>query len=225
VRRLAIDVRAPLGPQLAAAADAISRGLVVAFPTDTLYGLAADPRSERALARLFDLKGRDADRVVALAAADLAQVRQVAQVNDAAARLAEAFWPGPLTLVLPRRPGLEAPLAGGGHTVGIRVPDHPVARALALVCGHPVTATSANRTGRHPLADPGEVVRQLPALDLIVDAGPAPGGAPSTVVDLSQGPPILVRSGAVPWNRVLESLASVSDSPTPPLAPDGNRVQ
>ncbi len=205
------------------AAQALRDAGVVAFPTDTLYGLAADPRSEIAMARLFSLKGRGATRVVALIAADLTQVSAIADVGEAAARLARRFWPGPLTLVLPARAMLSREAVGAGPSIGVRVPDHRVARALAAAFGHAVTATSANRSGMPPTSDPEEVARQLPGVDLLLDAGPAPGGPPSTVVDLSRGMPVLVRAGAVPWERVLESLASASDRSSPPLAPDGHR--
>lgn len=215
----------PAPPELAEAARAIAEGLVVAFPTDTLYGLAVDPRSSGALARLFALKGRGAERAVALVAADLAQVRQVAEIDEVAVCLADAFWPGPLTLVLPARRALSPSVLNDRGAVGVRVPDHAVARSLARLCGHPVTATSANLTGEPASADPEEVARRLPGLDVLVDAGRAPGGPPSTVVELRDGRPILVRAGAVAWERVLESLASASDRSFPPPAPDGTRFQ
>lgn len=205
MRRLTVDLTFGDGA-LVEAARALRAGDVVAFPTDTLYGLAADPRSEGALARLFALKGRGAEKVVALIASDLPQVRTVATVSDAAARLAARFWPGPLTLVLPARAGLASAVVSDAGAVGVRVPDHGVARALAAGFGHAITATSANRSGDAPTADPDEVARQLPGVDLLVDAGRSPGGPPSTVVDLSRGAPVLLRAGAVPWERVLESL-------------------
>lgn len=187
------------------AAAVIAAGGVVAFPTDTFYGLAADPRSDAALDRLFGLKGRPQDRTVPLIAADTAQVAAVAHVSPLAGALGRAFWPGPLTLVLEARAGLAAAALQDGR-VAVRVPDHPVARALALAVGHPITATSANRSGVPATPDPQRVKQSLPGLDLVLAVGPAPGGPASTIVDASGAAPRLVRAGAVAWARVLESL-------------------
>jgi L-threonylcarbamoyladenylate synthase len=225
VRRLTVPPDTASGAWLEEAAAAVAAGLVVAFPTDTLYGLAADPRSTVAMARLFDLKGRAGAHVVALAASDLAQVRQVVEVDGVAERLAAAFWPGPLTLVLRPLGTLAPAVLGGTGGVGIRVPDHPVARGLARLFGCPVTATSANRTGEPASTSPDDVAHALPGLDVLVDAGPSAGGPPSTVVDLSGDAPVLVREGAVAWERVLEFLVSASDSSSPPFPPDGTRIQ
>lgn len=194
------------------AAAVIAAGGVVAFPTDTYYGLAADPRSETALRRLFELKGRPQDRTVPLIAADTAQVTAIAHVSPLAATLAGAFWPGPLTLVLEARDGLAAAALHGGR-VAVRVPDHAVARALALAVGHPVTATSANRSGAPPSGDPRRVERDVPGVDLFLDAGAAPGGSASTIVDASGTAPRLLRAGAIEWPRVLESLGSAPSAP------------
>lgn len=213
--RLRLDDPGAGGPELALAAQAIRSGRLVAFPTDTLYGLAADPRSPEAVARLFALKGRKVGKAVPLVAADLEQVTACAVLTPAARRLAERYWPGPLTLVLPSRPGLVPALLGDGATIGIRVPNHPLARALARHAGHALTATSANPSGTLPTADPDEVARTLPALDVLLDAGRAPGGPPSTIVDLTGSAPRLVRAGAVPWDRVLESLGPAPTNAAP----------
>ena len=197
-------------PQLTPAVEAIRDGRVVGYPTDTLYGLAVDPRSEEALVTLFALKGRSADRVVALVGASLAQVEIFADIGGAARRLADRFWPGPVTLVVPARPGLAPAVRSEAGLVGVRVPDHPVARALADACGHPVTATSANTSGAPPVRAPEQVARALPGLAVLLDAGPSPGGPPSTVIEVAGGDVRLVREGAVPWSRVLEFLGSPS---------------
>jgi len=206
MRVLKLDAHAPLEPQLRAAAAEIAAGGVVGFPTETFYGLAADPRSEQAVARLFALKGREASQPIGLIAADLAQVEQVVDLPARARRLAHAFWPGPLTLVLPARVTLVAAVRSERGLVGVRVSSHPVARALAAAFGHPITATSANRSGEPPAETAEVVARLLPDLPVLVDGGPAPGGAPSTVVEVGDGGITLLRPGAVPWERVLESL-------------------
>lgn len=208
--RIAIDPSRPLGPQLTRAVVALREGRVVAFPTDTLYGLAADPRSESALDRLFALKGREADRRVALIGASRDQADAVGEFTDAARRLAERFWPGPLTLLVPSRPGVAERSRSPRGLIGIRVPDHAVARALAEAFGHAVTATSANRAGEAATSFPDQVAAALPSIDVLVDAGPSPGGAPSTMVQADGEAVQLVREGALPWGCVLEFLKSPS---------------
>jgi L-threonylcarbamoyladenylate synthase len=193
-----------------AAVDAMRRGLVVAYPTDTLYGLAVDPANHEAVTRLFALKGRALGHAVPLIAADAAQVRACARLTPLAERLALAFWPGPLTLVLEATSGIDDRVLGNGGTVAIRVPDHMVARALAAAAEGPVTSTSANPSGQPPTADPDEVARSLPAVDVLIDGGMAPGGAPSTIVDATGNRPVLIRSGAIAWERVLEFLGPAS---------------
>ena len=205
--RIRVDVSRDLGPQLAPAVDAIRRGQVVAFPTDTLYGLAADPRDEGAVGAVLAVKGRGQDRTVALVASSLEQADRVVVLAGQARLLAARFWPGPLTLVVPARASV-APGAQSSGRAGIRVPDHPVARALAEACGHPLTATSANRSGEPAAADPDAVAASLPGIAVLVDAGTTAGGPPSTVVDATTDPARLLREGALPWSRVLEFLSA-----------------
>jgi L-threonylcarbamoyladenylate synthase len=208
MKRIRVRMDQPLEPQLADAAAAIHAGDIVAFPTDTLYGLAADPRSQAAIEGVFALKGRDAAHTIALVAGDLAQVDEIAVLSPLALQAAKEFWPGPLTMLLRAKPGLASATVGDGGLVGVRVPNHIVALSLTRACGHALTATSANRTGQPATADPDEVAGQLPALDVLLDAGKAPGGPASTLVDLSGGAPRLVRAGATSWDRVLEFCTS-----------------
>jgi L-threonylcarbamoyladenylate synthase len=201
-------------PILAASDDAIRRageilrrGGVVAYPTDTLYGLAADPRSAEAVRRLFEAKGRESSLAIPLIASTLEQALKAGEFSDAHVRLAKAFWPGPLTIVVPARSTIARDLLGGGSTVAIRVPAHPVAAALAAELGFCITSTSANRSGQVPATTAEQVAVDLgDAVDLVVDGGPSRGGPPSTIVELSEHGPRLIRAGAVPWDRVLESL-------------------
>ncbi len=210
--RLRIDRTRPLGPQLRDAISAIRAGVVVAVPTDTLYGLAADPRSTAAVEAIFSLKGRAPEKGLPLIASDVEQVEAFAEMGPAARRVAEAFWPGPLTLLLRSNVAFAPNVCGDDGVVAVRVPDDAVARALARGAGQVLTATSANRSGQPASADPDVVATVLPELPVLIDAGPCPGGAPSTIVDL-RDEPRLVRDGAVPWGRVLEFLGSprVSD--------------
>jgi L-threonylcarbamoyladenylate synthase len=206
--RIRVDARHPDRAAIARAADLLRTGGLAAIPTDTLYGLAADAFQGDAVARVFAVKGRASDRALPLVAASTEQVRQYFGVLPAiGARLADRFWPGPLTLVLLAPDGLPPDVTGGLDTVGVRVPAHAVTTALCGACGVPLTATSANLSGDPPTDDPDSVVRALgDTIDVLVDAGRTPGGAPSTIVDVSGAEPRLVRPGAIAWEEVQACL-------------------
>ena len=192
---------------IARAAGVLRRGGVVAFPTDTFYGLAVDPRNAAAVQRLFAVKGREAAKASPLIAASLEQARDAVVFDERAEGLAAHFWPGPLSLVLPARSPVCRDVLGGGASAAVRVPADATARDLAAALGFCVTATSANLSGHPPAQTPDEIdaaVRE--AVELIIDGGRAPGGAPSTIVDLTGEAPMLVRAGAIPWDRVLTFL-------------------
>jgi L-threonylcarbamoyladenylate synthase len=203
---LQVDPRDPDPAVIRQAAEMIRDGLVVAYPTDTLYGLAVDPRQAAAVLRLFALKGRADTSPLTLIAADLSQVRAAGEMSSVAERLATRWWPGPLTILITARAIVAAETLAGGRTVGVRIPNDRVATALAREAGFCVTATSANRSGATAASTPAAVADALPDLDAVLDAGPAPGGPPSTIVDASARVPTLVRAGVVPWDRVLRSL-------------------
>jgi len=190
---------------LAAAAARLRQGGIVAFPTDTFYGLAVDPCSDAAVRALFSLKGRAPAAAIPLIAASLAQVEAWCELGPASRALAAAFWPGPLSLICDAPSAVAVAVHGGRRTVAIRVPDHPVARALAEAFGAPVTATSANRSGE-PAASRASDVPWPDDAVLVIDAGPTAGGAPSTIVDARASAPVLVRDGAIAWSRVLHSF-------------------
>ena len=203
---LRVDPRAFTEADLAPALEWLRLGKVVAYPTDTFYGLAVDPASDAAVAALFALKGREASAAIPLIAASMPQVEAWCGLSPLARRLADAFWPGPLSLICDA-PDLVVPAVHGGRrTVAIRVPDHPIARALASAWGGPLTATSANRSG----APPARSVSGLSDLHddhlLVIDGGDTAGGTPSTIVDARGETPMLIRAGAIEWERVLHSL-------------------
>lgn len=204
---LKVNSVAPQPEIVQRAAIAVREGHIVAFPTDTFYGLAVDPVSAAAIAHLFEVKGRPAERAVPLVAADAADVeRLVVPLRGHAAELARRFWPGPLSLVLPAPENLTHAAAANG-TLAVRVPGSEVARDLARSAGGLITATSANLSGMPPAATADAVIAALgESVAIVLDAGPAPGGMPSTIVDARERFVRLVREGAVPWNRVLESL-------------------
>jgi L-threonylcarbamoyladenylate synthase len=204
MRRVFVDPQSPQRDAIEEAATWILRGGVVAIPTDTLYGLAADPFSADAVARVFEVKGRGADRALPLIAADTAQAAtHLGRLPPIAERLAARYWPGPLTLLVSAPRGVAAAVHGGTGLVGVRVPRDEVARAICRMVGRPITATSANVSGTPATDDPAEVERALgDRLDLLVDTGRTPGGAPSTIVDVTSTPPALVRGGAIPWDEI-----------------------
>jgi L-threonylcarbamoyladenylate synthase len=209
MRRVFVDPAAPQRDAIAEAVKWILRGGIVALATDTLYGLAVDPFNRAAVARLFDVKGRDAARAIPMIASDFAQVATfLGSLTPAAQRLAAQYWPGPLTLVLPAPAALPAIVTGGLASVGVRVPAHDIARAVCAGCGHPVTATSANISGEPATANPDDVERTLAGrVDFLLDTGAAPGGPPSTIVDMTVSPPALVRAGAISWVDITAFLA------------------
>jgi L-threonylcarbamoyladenylate synthase len=204
VLRLNINPVAPESDLIDTAAQAIRERRLLAVPTDTLYGLAADPFDAEAVARVCRLKGRAADRGVPLVAADVDQiVTALGALPMLAQRLAVRFWPGPLTLLMTAPERLPRDVTAGTGRVGVRVPAHAVTRALCLASGSPLTATSANRSGRPATNDPDVVADTLGAdLDMMLDAGITPGGPPSTIVDVSDAAPRLVRAGAIPWEVI-----------------------
>ena len=207
--RIRIDPNGSDAADLEVAAHALRGGGVVAFPTETFYGLAADPRNAAAVDTVFRVKGRPARLAIPLIAADLAQVIGVAgRLPPLACRLAEAWWPGPLTIVMPAWDGLTPALLENG-TVAVRVSGLPAARALARALGHPVTSTSANLSGELPARDADAVAASLGrGIDVLLDGGATAGGLPSTIVDVTGTAPRLIRAGAVTWDRVLECLNS-----------------
>jgi len=199
----------PDGPGARAeAVELLRAGLIVAVPTDTVYGIAADLSLPDAIERLFAAKGRPPERAVAVLLADAAQASVLGVMGPAASLLAERFWPGGLTLVLPVRSEARLPgvLAAGAPTIGVRVPDHPAPRAIAAVLG-PLPTTSANRSGEADARDAAEIAERLgSAVALVLDGGPIRGGPASTVVDCSVALPVVLRAGAIPPAEIAAAL-------------------
>ncbi|HEV8583947.1 MAG TPA: L-threonylcarbamoyladenylate synthase [Methylomirabilota bacterium] len=196
---LRVDPVAPEARVLDEAARVLRAGGLVAFPTESFYGLGAAALEPTAVRRVFEAKGRPASMpllVVIDAPAMLAEI--VADVPERARALMARHWPGPLTLVFRAAPRVPAEVTAGTGTIGVRVPAHPVPRGLAARLGTPVTAPSANPTGGAPPVTAAAVQALLGgALDLVLDGGPTPGGAPSTVVDVTVDPPRVIRQGAI----------------------------
>ena len=191
--------RRPNADGLAAAASALRDGKLVGFPTETVYGLGADARDPAAVARVFAAKGRPSDHplICHVGSADDARPL-VAAMSPAAEALATAFWPGPLTLVMPRSSAVPNAVTGGRDTVAVRVPAHPVALALLHAFGGPVAAPSANRFGRPSPTHAEDVVDELgDAVAMVLDGGPCRIGIESTVVDMTTDPPQVLRPGRI----------------------------
>jgi L-threonylcarbamoyladenylate synthase len=188
----------------------LREGGVVAFPTETVYGLGADAENERAVGRVFEIKGRPIGHPVIVHLADASQIELWARdVPESAYALARRFWPGPLTLVLPRTKRASDLVTGGQDTVALRVPSHPIAQGILRAFGGGVVAPSANRFGavsatraEHVVADLGD------AVDLVVDGGPATIGIESTIVDLAHGAPAILRPGGVTREALSDALGT-----------------
>lgn len=199
----------PLKEGLPEAVAVVAQGGVVAFPTDTVYGVGVSAENPEALKRLYLLKGREADKPIPLLLDDVNRLKEISEGASALAwRLAEAFFPGALTLVVPLSRRFPKELNGGVGTVGVRVPDHEGALRLLAACGGYLAVTSANRSGERPATNADEV-RDIfgDELDLLLDGGQTLGPLPSTVVDTTTHPPRILRLGAFPIER-LEAVLS-----------------
>jgi L-threonylcarbamoyladenylate synthase len=196
---LTVDPRRPDAGTIAEAARVLLRGGLVAFPTETVYGLGARAFDEEAVARVFSAKGRPFRHPLIAHVEGEARARELARWwPERASALARAFWPGPLTLVVERAPHVPAAVAGGGDSIAVRAPAHPVARALIAALGEPIAAPSANRYQGLSPTTAAHVVRQLGgAVDLVLDGGPCEAGIESTVVDLRGERPLALRPGAL----------------------------
>ncbi len=187
------------------AAQIILRGGVLAFPTETYYGLAALASDREAVERVYSLKRRPPDKSLSILIADLAELKNwVMAIPNEAHNLMARFWPGPLTLVFAAAKHVPASLTAGTGKVGVRISPHPIAQALVQAVGAPITATSANRSGAPSCRNSTEVLAQLGSdLDAVLDAGLTPGGKVSTIADVSIRPPKILRTGAITAREVL----------------------
>lgn len=195
---------------LAQAAAVLRAGGLVAFPTDTVYGVGAHALLPDAVARLYTAKVRPEGKAIPLLLADAADIERVSRdLPPLAWRLIAAFWPGALTLVVPRSAWLPDIVTAGGPTVAVRLPDHPAPRALARALGAPLAATSANLSGQAEATTAAEVLAQLDGrIELLLDGGVCAGGVASTVLDLTVHPPAILRAGALDLAQLQRLLAA-----------------
>ena len=211
--RKSLTLDLSLSAQVDIAVSHLSRGGVVAIPTDTLYGLAASAVDPEAVARVFGIKGRPGGIAMPVLLADPQDLDLYATaLSEVARELANRFWPGPLSLVLKRSEAMPDAATAGRDTVALRVPDHPVPRAIARRLGAPITGTSANPSGQPAATTASKVREQLGnAVDLVVDAGESPIGESSTILDVTGPSLVALRVGAV-------SVADISDATGLPVA-------
>lgn len=191
---------------LPCALEILKAGGLVAFPTDTVYGLGALAFDQAAIESLYPAKDRPPEKAIPILIAGAENLEEVADpIPMLARRLAERFWPGPLTIVLPKHPNLPAAVSAT-ETVGVRVPDHEIARALLRAAG-PMAVTSANLSGRESPRTAEEAMRQLNGrIPLVLDGGETPGGVPSTVVDISGAEPAILRAGPISLEQIKSGL-------------------
>ncbi len=199
-----MDFLTPDPRGVAAVAELLRAGEVIGFPTDTVYGLAALAGHERAVRRVFELKGRSLSQPLVLMVAEPGQLDAWACVDDRARGYMRRWWPGPLTLVLPAREGVRPPLTSSGepHTIAVRIPGHDVALALLREVGEALATTSANRSGDPPALTPLETA-WVSGLAAVLDGGRAPGAVPSTLLDVTGAEPRILREGPVPAEVLL----------------------
>jgi L-threonylcarbamoyladenylate synthase len=198
----------PSDQEIEKAAEILRAGGLVAFPTETVYGLGADASNPAAVKKIFAAKGRPADHPVIVHIADMSELKHWAEeVPRAAWLLAEKFWPGPLTMVLKRSAQVSDLISGGQNTVGLRVPGHPVARKLLKAFGGGIAAPSANKFGRLSPTTATHVREELGnAVEIVLDGGPCDVGIESTIVDLTREPPAILRPGRVSAQQIADAL-------------------
>ena len=218
------EILTPDNTGITKAATLLHQGCLVAFPTETVYGLGADAKNSTAVARIFEAKGRPAFNPLIVHVSDVETARHFAEFSDAAERLASAFWPGPLTLVLPLRDGSKiSPLVSAGlSTIAIRVPEHPLAQKLLAEFGGPIAAPSANPSGKVSPTNAEHVISGLNGrIDAVLDGGNCSVGLESTIVGF-QPNPTLLRPGGLPSESIEACLGGsliANENPTTPVSP------
>ena len=193
---------------VAEAAEVLRAGGVIVFPTDTLYGLGADALSDEAVEKIARIKGRDENKPIHAIVSDTRMMARYAEINPGGKKLAEKFFPGPLTIIFKKRERLISGIAKHIATIGIRIPDNDFCIEMARAFDGPVTATSANRAGEVPQRSLNAILAQLgdaaQEIDLVFDAGELPSSLPSTVIDVSKGEMAILREGAIPAADIWE---------------------
>lgn len=211
MRIIEVEVDAPAPHIIDLAVQALREGAVIAYLTDTIYALGADVRLPEALERVYELKQRADDKALPVIVAELSMLAPwIAELPEAVVPLLETCWPGPLTIIFQATPAVSARLVAGSGKLAARVPGRALPRALSRALGAPIVATSANISGRPGATDVTALVEQFgKGISLILDSGPAELTTPSTIIDVTDQPPRLIRQGAVPVERVISLLGEI----------------
>jgi len=189
------------------AAKAVKNGGLVVYPTDTVYGLGCDPFNTDAVEKLFKAKGERKNKPLPILASSLKAVERIAYIDENARKITKKYWPGPLTLVLPKQPILPNMVTCNSASVGVRIPNHKVALQLITLCGGLLVGTSANKTGEKPPKTAQEAAIQLgEEVDIILDDGPAPLGQESSIIDLTQKEPKILREGTIKLKHIMDTI-------------------
>ena len=208
-----VDPENPDAKAIQAAVDAIRAGNLVVFPTETVYGLAADATNEAAVRKVIDAKGRAEKQPLPVQVSGAGAILQVAEfVPERVRPLMDLYWPGPLTLVLVKNPAIPGVVTGGKETVGVRVPDHPIALALVKALGTPIVATSANVSGEPATTNAPDAVRDVgSSVEVVLDGGDSRLGQASTVVDVTVTPAKVLRRGTINVDALRKVLGEVEE--------------
>lgn len=221
-----VDTENPEKSVLTEAAEILKNGGLVAFPTETVYGLGANGLDEKACKRIYEAKGRPSDNPLILTIGDLDGLYKiVGKVTENAKKIIDAFWPGPITLVLPKADCVPETVTGGLDTVAVRYPSNKIARELIKIAGIPVAAPSANSSGKPSPTRASHVEFDLNGkIEMIIDGGAADWGLESTILDVSEDKPVLLRPGAVTQDMIEDVVGEIDVDPAVYSKPDGNIV-
>jgi len=189
------------------ASKVVKNGGLVVYPTDTVYGLGCDPFSVRAVERVFKVKGERKEKPLPILASNIKFIEKIAYINEKAKKIAEKHWPGALTLVVPKKPVLPGIVTCGLASVGVRIPNHPVAIRLISLCDGLLVGTSANKTGEKPPKTAREATKQLgEQVDIVLNGGPTPLRQESSIIDLTSTKPKMLREGPIKLEDILNAL-------------------
>jgi len=192
------------------ASKVVKKGGLIIYPTDTVYGLGCGPFNIEAVKRIFRTKGERKEKPLPILGADIECIKKIAYIDEKARKIAERFWPGPLTLVVPKKPTLPDIVTCGSDSIGVRIPNHTVAIQLISLCEGLLVGTSANKTGKKPPRTAPEAAEQLgEQVDMILDGGPTPLGVESSVVDLTSKKPKMLREGPIKLEQIAMLLPSL----------------
>jgi L-threonylcarbamoyladenylate synthase len=204
---LNIDRRRPDDSMIAEASSILRAGGIVAYPTETFYGLGADGLNDDAVKKIFLIKGRNFKNPISVIIGDANDVKGIVEeIPEFALHLMERFWPGALTIIFNASADVSHLLTAGTGKIGIRLSSHPIATALAKKLGHPITATSANLSGKHECTSAEEVIQGIgDKIDAVIHSGQTPGGSGSTIIDVTTDPPTILREGVIPKYKLINS--------------------